>query len=227
LDSNEPERVAEAVRTLGLKHTVITSVTRDDLPDGGASHFAETVGAIRKLCPQTSMEVLIPDFLGNIDSLHTVLQSKPEVLNHNVETVPRLHPTVRPQADYDRSLKVLTGAKSLSAEVVTKSGFMVGLGETEEEVFEVLNDLREVGCQIVTIGQYLQPSKAHLPVKEYVHPDKFEDYKKEALQMGFSYVASAPLVRSSFHADEAFREAVKKMKKPPPSDGDYRRQVIP
>jgi lipoic acid synthetase len=226
LNSNEPERVAEAVKTLGLKHTVITSVTRDDLPDGGASCFAETVGAIRKLCPQTTVEVLIPDFLGKVDSLYTVLQSKPDVLNHNVETVPRLYPTVRPQADYERSLEVLTGAKSLSADVVTKSGFMVGLGETEEEVFEVLKDLREVGCQIVTIGQYLQPSKTHLPVKEYVHPDKFEDYKREALQMGFSYVASAPLVRSSFGAEEAFRETLRKMKKPPPSDGDYQRQVV-
>lgn len=227
LDSNEPERVAEAVKTLGLKHTVITSVTRDDLADGGASHFTETVRAIKDVCPQTTIEVLIPDFLGNIDSLHTVLRSKPDVLNHNVETVPRLYPTVRPQANYKRSLTLLRDVKSYSPEIVGKSGFMVGLGETEEEVFEVLNDLREVGCEIVTIGQYLQPSAEHLPVKKYIHPDRFEDYKREALQMGFSYVASAPLVRSSFHAEEAFREAIEKTKKSPSSGGDYELQTVP
>ncbi|MFQ5868748.1 MAG: lipoyl synthase, partial [Candidatus Zixiibacteriota bacterium] len=197
LDSNEPETVAEAVKTLGLKHTVITSVTRDDLPDGGATHFAETVRAIGELCPETTVEVLIPDFLGKTDSLHAVLESKPDVLNHNVETVARLYPTVRPEADYHRSLHLLRNVKGCSPETVAKSGFMVGLGESEEEVLEVLKDLREVGCEIVTIGQYLQPSKEHLSVREYIHPDRFEDYKREALQMGFSYVASAPLVRSS------------------------------
>jgi len=225
LDSNEPEMVAQTVKTLRLRHAVITSVTRDDLTDGGASHFAETVRAIRELCPQTTVEVLIPDFLGKTDSLHAVLESKPDVLNHNVETVARLYPTVRPEADYHRSLQLLRNVKSCSPETVAKSGLMVGLGETEEEVFKVLKDLREVDCEIVTIGQYLQPSRKHLSVREYIHPDRFEDYKREALQMGFSYVASAPLVRSSFHAEEALREAVDRMKKSPSSDGDY--EVIP
>jgi len=225
LDSNEPETVAQTVKTLRLRHAVITSVTRDDLPDGGATHFAETVKAITELCPETTVEVLIPDFLGQTDSLQTVLESKPDVLNHNVETVARLHPTVRPEANYHRSLQLLRSVKSCSPETVTKSGFMVGLGESEDEVFEVLKDLREVDCEIVTIGQYLQPSKRHLPVKKYIHPDRFENYKREALQMGFSYVASAPLVRSSFHAEEAFREAIEKTKKSPSSDGDY--EVIP
>jgi len=227
LDSNEPERVAEAVKTLGLKHAVITSVTRDDLPDGGASHFAETVKATRELCPQTTVEILIPDFLGRVESLHTALESGPDLLNHNVESVPRLYPRVRPQADYERSLELLRNAASWPAGIVTKSGLMVGLGESEEEVFEVLEDLREVGCEIVTMGQYLQPSKKHLSVAEYIHPDRFEDYKRQALKMGFSYVASAPLVRSSFHADDAFQKAVNQTKKPPPPDGDCKLQVIP
>lgn len=227
LDPHEPRRVAESVKTLGLKHAVITSVTRDDLPDGGASHFAATIRAVRELCPTTTVEVLVPDFMGSVESLRTVLDSEPDVLNHNVETVPRLYQTVRPQADYDRSLALLRNADGYSPDTITKSGFMVGLGETEEEVFQVLKDLREVGCNIVTIGQYLQPSRSHLPVGEYIHPDRFEDYRTEALRIGFSYVASAPLVRSSFKAEEAFREAVTKMKRSPSSDGDRTLQTTP
>ncbi|MBC7218475.1 MAG: lipoyl synthase [Candidatus Caldatribacterium sp.] len=201
-DPEEPERVAEAARKLNLRHVVVTSVTRDDLPDGGAGHFAETIRAIRRTLPQATVEVLVPDFLGSEEALDTVLAARPDVLNHNVETVPRLYPLVRPQADYRRSLWLLARAKEKAPEMLTKSGLMVGLGETREEVEAVLRDLREVSCDIVTIGQYLRPSVHHLPVSAYIPPEEFEYYREYALRLGFSGVASGPFVRSSYRAEE-------------------------
>jgi lipoyl synthase len=208
-DPEEPERVAEAAKILGLKHVVLTSVTRDDLPDGGAGRFAETVRQIRLKVKTTSIEVLIPDFKGSREALRVVVDSKPEVINHNVETVPRLYPKVRPQARYERSLEVLRWVKEESATIASKSGLMVGLGESPEEVLEVMDDLRKAHCDILTIGQYLAPSPSHHPVVEYVHPEQFAFYKKEALVRDFSAVASGPLVRSSFHAGESFQEAAR------------------
>ena len=207
VDPDEPSRVADAVRQLDLAHVVITSVTRDDLLDGGAWHFARTIQAVHAStpdCPPT-VEVLIPDFQGNRDALAVVVEAGPDVLNHNIETVPRLYPTVRPEADYRRSLDLLGTAKKIKPQILTKSGIMVGLGETAEEVIQVLQDLRAVGCDLLTIGQYLAPSKNHLPVVAYIHPDQFEAYKCQAEEMGFRHVASGPLVRSSYHADEALK----------------------
>lgn len=208
-DPDEPRRVAEAVRRLGLRHVVVTSVTRDDLPDGGASQFARTVDAIRSLArpegPAPRVEVLIPDFRGDPDALGIVLAARPDVLNHNVETVPRLYPAVRPEADYARSLAVLERARQLNPEGWTKSGIMVGLGETPEEIETVFRDLRQVSCDMLTVGQYLAPTRTHLPVVEYVHPDQFERYRLLALAMGFRHVASSPRVRSSYHAGEISR----------------------
>lgn len=201
-DPEEPERVAEAAKRLCLKHVVVTSVTRDDLPDGGAGHFAATILAIRKALPQATVEVLVPDFQGSEEALDTVLAARPEVLNHNVETVPRLYPLVRPQADYARSLRLLERAKEKAPDILTKSGLMVGLGETRKEVEEVLRDLRKARCDIVTIGQYLRPSVHHLPVASYVPPEEFEYYREYALRLGFSGVASGPFVRSSYKAEE-------------------------
>jgi lipoic acid synthetase len=203
LDAEEPLRIAEAAGELKLKHVVITSVTRDDLPDGGASHFAATVLAVRKELPGATIEVLVPDFSGDVEAVGEVVRSGPNVFNHNLETVPRLYSVVRPQARYRRSLEVLGRAKELEGGVLTKSGLMVGLGEEESEVLQVMADLREVGCDMLTIGQYLRPSKKHLPVVEYIHPDRFDYYREQGEKMGFLHVASAPLVRSSFNAEEA------------------------
>lgn len=200
VDAQEPLRVANAVRMMKLKYAVVTSVNRDELFDGGASIFAETVRQIRKLNPQCKVEVLIPDFKGDEFALNILLDSFPDVLNHNIETVPRLYPIVRPQAKYERSLQLLTRAKKRG--FITKSGLMVGLGENDDEVFEVLNDLKNSGCDIVTIGQYLQPTREHLPVKRFVHPDQFKKYKEFGDSLGFLQIESGPLVRSSYHAEK-------------------------
>jgi lipoic acid synthetase len=204
---DEPKGVAEAVSLLGLKYVVLTSVTRDDLPDGGAAHFAATIRAIRKLNDEISVEVLVPDFQGSADSLASVLAASPAVLNHNLETIPRLYPAVRPHADYHRSLQVLKEVKRLAPGTVSKSGFMVGLGEKREEVSALLRDLRKVGCDLVTIGQYLRPSREHHPVVEYIPPDVFQSYRVEAQSLGFLGVASGPYVRSSYQAESLYRKA--------------------
>lgn len=205
LDPQEPNRVAEAVERMGLKYVVVTSVTRDDLPDGGAGHFAATIHDIRRRVPEAEIEVLIPDFQGDPAALETVLRARPHVLNHNIETVPRLYPRVRPQADYRRSLELLRRAGEISPGIPTKSGLMLGLGERPEEIRQALQDLRAAGCRVLTLGQYLQPSPEHLAVETYVPPDDFENWRKAALEMGFSEVASAPFVRSSYHANESFQ----------------------
>ncbi|WP_129597831.1 lipoyl synthase [Anaerophilus nitritogenes] len=205
VDEKEPENVANAALELKLKHVVITSVTRDDLVDGGAGHFAKVIKAVKLNDPKIIIEVLIPDFKGDNKALSKVVKEKPEVINHNVETVPRLYQNVRPMAIYERSLQLLKNVKIMDKNILTKSGIMVGLGEKEEEVIEVLKDLRKVGCDFLTIGQYLAPSKNHYSVVEYVHPQIFEKYKKEAFQLGFRYVASGPFVRSSYHASEAMK----------------------
>jgi lipoic acid synthetase len=200
LDREEPLRVAQAVQALGLRHAVITSVNRDELEDGGAETFAETIRQIRRLIPSCAVEVLIPDFEGNEDALAVVVKEQPEILNHNIETVRRLFPTIRPQGKYARSLELLDRAKRMGAR--TKSGLIAGMGETLDEAREVMRDLRSVGCDIVTIGQYLQPTKQHLPVDRFYHPDEFAALKAEGLAMGFSHVESGPLVRSSYHAEQ-------------------------
>ncbi|MFW5747457.1 MAG: lipoyl synthase [bacterium] len=201
-DPSEPKRVAEAASRLGLNHAVVTSVTRDDLPDGGAGHFARVIRELKAKSPDTDVEVLIPDFLGSEEALRTVLDAVPDVLNHNLETVPRLYPEVRPEAGYRRSLDLLHRAKRTAPEILTKSGIMLGLGEEEDEVTAVLEELRAAGCDIVTIGQYLAPSKGHHPVVEYVFPEVFERLRTRALDMGFRAAASGPFVRSSYHAAE-------------------------
>jgi lipoic acid synthetase len=203
-DGTEPERVAQAVEKMGLHYIVITSVTRDDLPDGGAFLFAKTIRAIRALNPKIKIEVLIPDFKGDLNSLKAVLKECPEVLNHNIETISRLYPEVRPQADYQRSLDLLRRSKEDYPFIPTKSGFMLGLGESQEEVLELLRDLREIGCDFLTIGQYLQPRQDRLSVVRFIPPDEFEEYKRIGEEMGFIAVASGPFVRSSFHAFEMF-----------------------
>jgi lipoic acid synthetase len=189
---------------MGLRYVVITSVTRDDLPDGGAGHFAETVKAVREHLPGARVEVLTPDFQGDREALGRVLASGPDVFNHNVETVPRLYPVVRPQADYRRSMGLLRDAREASPGLSTKSGLMLGLGEDHGEVLDVLRDLRDAGCELITIGQYLRPSRGNLPVVEYIAPEAFEALRKEAMGMGFRHVASSPLVRSSMNADEMY-----------------------
>jgi lipoic acid synthetase len=189
---------------MGLRYVVITSVTRDDLPDGGASHYAEVIRAIRTENQGVRVEVLIPDFEGNPEALGKVLNESPDVLNHNVETVPRLYPEVRPQADYFRSLRLLKHSKKQCPEVLTKSGFMLGLGEDRGEVLNLMKDLRNVGCDLLTIGQYLQPRSDRLPVLRYVTPDEFDEWRKAGEEMGFQSVASGPFVRSSFHASQMF-----------------------
>ncbi len=204
-DPGEPSRVAEAAQRMGLSYVVITSVTRDDLPDGGASLFAETIEEIRKRIPNAVVEVLIPDFQGNADALHTVLQAHPDVLNHNLETVPRLYPLVRPEAIYCRSLELIRRSKEYNPSIPTKSGLMLGLGESPEEVKKTLQDLLNIGCSILTLGQYLQPSREHLRVERFVHPEEFDSWKETALEMGFSEVASGPFVRSSYHAKELYQ----------------------
>lgn len=203
VDPAEPEHVAEAVAQLGLKHVVVTSVTRDDLPDGGALHFARVIRAVRARCPRTTIEVLIPDFRGSFDALQTVIAAGPTVINHNVETVERLYPQVRPMADYARSLELLKRVKPMSPGIKTKSGLMVGFGEIYDEVLQVMRDLRSADCDFLTVGQYLAPTQNHHPVVEYVLPDTFASYQKDALAMGFRYAASGPYVRSSYHAAEA------------------------
>ena len=202
VDPEEPDRVAEAAAGLGLRHVVVTSVTRDDLPDGGAAHFAETIRAIRRRCPSALVEVLIPDLGGSMPALQQVVDAQPDVLNHNVETVPRLFPTVRPEGDYGRSLELLAWAGSHLARGHTKSGLMVGLGESEEEVVQVMRDLRRVGCDVFTVGQYLRPSRAHLEVMRYYAPADFDRLKTVGESLGFLMVAAGPFVRSSYNADQ-------------------------
>jgi lipoic acid synthetase len=202
LDTAEPRRVALAIRRMGLRHAVVTSVNRDELEDGGAAMFAETIRWTRRLSPGTTIEVLIPDFKGNWDALATVCAAKPEILNHNTETVPRLYHTVRPQARYERTLELLGRAKALDPGALTKSGVMVGLGETREELLDVFRDLAANEVDVLTIGQYLRPTADHLPIERYWHPDEFADLRERALEMGFKHVESGPLVRSSYHAEE-------------------------
>jgi lipoyl synthase len=204
LDPSEPDHVAALVEAFSLRHAVVTSVTRDDLSDGGAAHFASTVTAIRKINPHTTIELLVPDFKGDLSALAVILDAEPDILNHNLETVSRLYLEVRPKADYRRSLSLLAEVKKLNRKIFTKSGIMVGLGEFETEVLELMDDLRKVGCDILTIGQYLRPSSEHLDVVEYVHPEVFAWYETAALKKGFLHVASAPLVRSSYNAAELF-----------------------
>jgi lipoic acid synthetase len=199
LDATEPHRVAEAVQMMGVRHAVITSVNRDELYDGGAQIFAETIRQIRSVCPDTKIEVLIPDFKGDELALNIVLDAFPDILNHNTETVPRLYPHVRPQAKYERTLELLDRAKRRGFR--TKTGLMVGIGERSEEILNVMKDLRRVECDILTVGQYLQPTKDHLPVDRFVHPDEFAALKKAGTEMGFKHVESGPLVRSSYHAE--------------------------
>ncbi len=206
LDTDEPRRVAAAVADMKLRHAVITSVNRDELKDGGASIFAATIQAIKKVRPQCSVEVLIPDFRGDENALKIVIDARPEILNHNIETVPRLYHIVRPQAKYRRTLDVLQNAKNFS--MTTKSGLMVGIGEKTEEVEQVLRDLRAHEVDIVTIGQYMQPTIGHLSIDRYVHPDEFVHYKRFGLDLGFRHVESGPLVRSSYHADEQVGEVL-------------------
>ncbi|HEY3297542.1 MAG TPA: lipoyl synthase [Armatimonadota bacterium] len=203
VDSDEPTRVADAAAEMGLRYVVVTSVTRDDLPDGGAAQFADTIRAIRRKTPEARVEVLIPDLGGDSDSLKVIVDAEPFVLNHNIETVPRLYPEVRPQAIYERTLRLIETVKAIRPSVYTKSGLMVGLGESKDEVVEVLRDLRKHQCDIVTIGQYLRPSRTNLAVAEYVEPARFEEYKQIGDSMGFRYIASGPFVRSSYHAAEA------------------------
>ncbi len=203
VDPAEPANLAAAVKKLGLKHAVVTSVTRDDLPDGGAQQFVDCIRAIREASPGTTVEVLTPDFAGNMYALGLVLKEAPEVYNHNVETVPRLYSTVRPQASYRQSLNVLQQAACSGIKRV-KSGLMLGLGETEEEIINVFRDLRNEGVNCLTVGQYLRPSREHLPVVDYIHPDQFNKLAEEAYRIGFVHVASGPLVRSSYHAGDVF-----------------------
>lgn len=203
LDPQEIEDIVRSVKELKLKHVVITSVTRDDLPDGGASHWAAMIRRLHEECPGVTMEVLIPDMQGRTDLLDIILDEHPDVISHNLETVRRLTPEVRRVATYDRSLQVLKYLAEKGAN--TKSGIMLGLGETEEEVLQAMDDLRAVRCRIMTIGQYLQPSKLHYPVQDYIHPDKFEEYRLKGIEKGFAHIESAPMVRSSYHAEKHIR----------------------
>ena len=203
-DPGEPDRIAQAAAELGLTHVVLTSVTRDDLEDGGSSHFAQTVKALKKRNPQIVVEVLIPDFQGSPTALEKVVESDPDIINHNLETVPRLYPEVRPQAMYSRSIDLLKMVKGFNPGKITKSGLMLGLGEEKEEVLQVMANLRSVSCDLLTLGQYLQPSGRHHPVVRYIPPEEFEEIRREGEEMGFRGVFSAPLVRSSFHAAEVF-----------------------
>lgn len=202
LDREEPERVAEAIEYLKLRFAVITSVNRDELPDGGAEIFAETIRAVRRRCPDTGIEVLIPDFEGNKDALAAVVEARPDILNHNMESIARLYKIVRPQAKYWRSLELLRRVKEMAPDMITKSGMMLGVGEDLDETRVAMRHLREVGCDVLTLGQYLRPSLKHIPVIRYVRPEEFEQLKEEGLAMGFKHVESGALVRSSYHADE-------------------------
>lgn len=202
LDLQEPERVAEAAEQMDLRHCVVTSVARDDLADGGAMIFAETIRAIRKRLPFCRVEVLIPDFMGNWDALQVVMDANPDILNHNIETVSRLSDRVRAKAKYERSLELLKRAKEMKPKIPTKSSIMLGIGEEKDEILEAMDDLRKVDCNILTLGQYLQPTPKHLPIERYVHPDEFAALKQDGLKRGFRHVESGPLVRSSYHAHE-------------------------
>jgi lipoyl synthase len=202
LDPTEPDRLAIAVQRMGLNHVVVTSVNRDDLADGGTSQFVRCIEAIRKLMPKTTIEVLIPDLCGNWEALGIILSARPDVLNHNTETVPRLYKRTRPQGEYLRTLELFRQTRAIAPWVYTKSGLMVGLGETSAEILEVMQDLRQVDCDILTIGQYLQPSQKHLGVQEFVHPDQFELWRIAGENMGFLQVVSSPLTRSSYHAEQ-------------------------
>ena len=215
LEADEPQRVAEAVRRMRLKHVVVTAVARDDLQDGGAEHFAQTIRAIREVGPEINIEVLTPDFHAKDDCLETVLAAEPQIFNHNLETVERLTPLVRSRAKYRRSLEVLARVKQLAPQIVTKSGLMLGLGETETELFQAMDDLREAQVQVLTLGQYLRPSPQHLPVVEYIHPEVFERHKELAYAKGFEFVASGPLVRSSYHAADFDPHSLGKAKPEP------------
>ncbi|OHB86470.1 MAG: lipoyl synthase [Planctomycetes bacterium RIFCSPHIGHO2_02_FULL_40_12] len=204
-DEEEPEKIARAVEQIGLRHVVITSVTRDDLPDGGANHYAKTIKTIRMQNPACTIEVLIPDFKGSENALEIVLYEMPHILNHNLETVPRLYTDVRPGADYERSLSLLEKAKEINPELTTKSGLILGMGEELDEIIDVMKDLRTAGCNILTIGQYLRPGKEFLPIKRFYQPDEFKRLRYEGEKMGFRHVESGPLVRSSYHAAEQFK----------------------
>ncbi len=206
VDPGEPRRVAETARDMGLKHVVVTSVTRDDLPDRGAGQFAATIRAIRDLMPGATVEVLTPDFMADESLIRIVVQEKPEIFNHNLETVERLSPSVRPQARYRRSLDVLKKVKDLDPDMLTKSGIMLGLGETLDEVLDAMADLRAASVDVLTVGQYLRPTMNHLPVVEYVRPEVFDELQAEGLRMGFRYVASSPFTRSSYNASEVLAE---------------------
>jgi lipoic acid synthetase len=206
-DPLEPAKVAEAIAELGLRHAVITSVTRDDLPDGGASHFARLTGEIRRAAPGCRVELLIPDLQGSREALAVILSAGPDILGHNLETVPRLYPAVRRGAKYERSLQVLADVREMAPAIPTKSGLMLGIGETDEEVSEVLTDLRRAGCALLTLGQYLAPTGGHHPVARYVPPEEFARWRRQALSLGFDHVEAGPLVRSSYHAEEQFAEA--------------------
>lgn len=205
LDWDEPERVAQAIHAMGLRHAVITSVNRDDLADGGAAIFARLIRRVRELVPDCSVEVLIPDFKGSPDALHTVVEARPDILGHNVETVPRLFKTVQPQDRYEWAAATLINAKKFNPAILTKSGLMVGLGETPEEIRAIMRDLRAWGVDILTIGQYLQPSRRHLPIARYYTPQEFEEMRAWGLELGFRWVESGPLVRSSYHAAQQAR----------------------
>jgi len=207
VDEEEPQHLLEAVEKLDLSYIVITSVTRDDLADGGATQFAKTIKLLHENKEGAIVEVLVPDFHGSMEAIKRVVEAHPEVVNHNIETVPRLYPEVRPGADYNRSLELLFRVKNLDSEIVTKSGLILGLGETKAEVLEVMNDLRETNCDLLTIGQYLSPSPQHHPVVRFVLPEEFTDYEDIGKEMGFAQVASAPLVRSSFKATELYTKA--------------------
>jgi lipoic acid synthetase len=202
LEADEPERVAEAARRMQLKHMVITAVARDDLSDGGAAHFQKVIERVREVTPEVLIEVLTPDFKDEDGPINTVIAARPNIFNHNLETVRSLTSKVRSVATYERSLSVLSKVKKRAPEIYTKSGLMLGLGETKQELLEAMTDLRSVGCDLLTLGQYLQPTQKHLKIAEFIHPDQFTEYKRIAEAMGFSYVASGPLVRSSYHADD-------------------------
>lgn len=210
VDPFEPERIAMAAKEMGLRHVVITSVTRDDLPDGGASQFIRVIKKLREVLPLATIEVLIPDFNGNLEALRSVIEAEPDVLNHNIETVPSLYRKVRPGASFERSIMILKKAKEMNPDILTKSGLMLGLGETFSEVLDVLKRLRDAGCDMITIGQYLRPSKANLPVVEYISPEVFNELSIIANKMGFRYVASGPLVRSSMNAEEIMKDLMTK-----------------
>jgi lipoic acid synthetase len=206
-DPDEPRRLAQAVSAMGLSYVVVTSVTRDDLTDGGASCFAATIRHIHRECPQTLVEVLIPDFQGDDDALHIVIAARPVVINHNIETVRRLYPLVRPGAGYERSLHLIASVSKSDSDIRTKSGLMLGLAETRDEIRETLDDLRSAGCDILTLGQYLQPTPRHIPVERYVTPEEFNEWRDEALARGFADVASGPFVRSSYNAHNLYTRA--------------------